>query len=264
MDYLSYEQSVASGKPIELFDIAMGLTHWRLTTHGADYDFLGDTYESAPTTRTQIEQTGEIPKDGIDLFTPRGFSLDTVCIAGAPDQEITLTIYRGHDGLFVTYFRGFLTSVTFDKNAVAKYHFEPRSSDMPFIGGRRRCSRLCCHRLGGPRCGVNLEAYKISGTIDTIDGVTIEATEFDIASDFSCGGRIQIGNAQRMITAHSGEEITISRPFGSDIEAGASFYAWPGCDHTPTTCKNVYNNKVNYGGQEFLPVKNPYAGDLIY
>ena len=135
---------------------------------------------------------------------------------------------------------------------------------MPFIGGRRRCSRLCDLRLFGFRCGLNSETYKISGTIDTIDGVTITATEFDIASDFSHGGRIQVGEASRMIVAHDGEEIIISRPFASTVVAGDSFYAWPGCDHTPTTCLNVYNNKINYGGDENLPTENRYQGDLIY
>ncbi|HUS74339.1 MAG TPA: phage BR0599 family protein [Sedimentisphaerales bacterium] len=435
MTYESSEISVASGQPIEMHDIAMGLTHWRITSGPEDVEFLGHTYESAPCKRSEIEQTGEIPKDGVDLELPRGHALGMICTAGVPEEEVTLTTYRGHGTFFVTYWRGFLTSLKFNDKAIPICYFEPRSSDLPFVGGRRRCMRLCGHRLFGYRCGLNKEAYKITGTIDTISGITITATEFgdvyveppafygditglpgctyvaktsvdaihtaDRAFDdslsssyhwesaspgtdqwiyckwtaaqtikkvniykgslsdyniryfrvegsnngtswtaidasswsgdcqfyageggsdteilnsnnfgwititldnaatytyyriyiynnwggttvfcqeiemieadsamaayyFGAGGEIAIGTARRTITAHNGNTITINRPFGTDVIAGSAFSAYPGCDHTPFTCRDKYANGINGGGQEGLPTKNPYAGDLIY
>ena len=440
MAYNDYEISAASGQPVELYDIAMGLTHWRLASGGQNVDYGGHTYESAPCNRTEIEQTGEIPKDGIEVELPRGHALGVICVAGVPEEEITLTIYRGHSTFFVTYFRGFLTNVKFNAKAIPICFFEPRSSDLPFVGGRRRCMRLCGHKLFGYRCGLDKEAYKITGSIDTIDGITITATEFgaavavpdaygdltklagctysanvyasiayrafdgsvstfwtsgatytnnwiyckwtaaqtikkirirpgftssiywatdpgdgcmkyfrvagsnngvgwttipvmewlgncqfyggeggsdtevDRTSDpsewigvvldnavaytyyriwvyenwggtnsllinntemieadnamstyyFGGGGEIVIGTARRTITAHAGNTITINRPFGSGVVAGNAFSAYPGCDHTPGTCRGKYDNGINYGGQEGLPTKNHYDGDLIY
>jgi len=433
MTYNDYEISAATGQPVELYDIAMGLTHWRLASGGEDIDYMGHTYESAPCKRTEIEQTGEIPKDGIEVELPKSHALGVICIAGVPEDKITLTIYRGHSTFYVTYFRGFLTNVKFDGNAVPTCFFEPRSSDLPFVGGRRRCMRLCEHKLFGYRCGLDNEAYKITGTIDTISGVTITATEFGaiaaapevygdltdltgctyvaktetlprtaaeyafdnilsfesrwestyppednwiyckwtsaqtikkmniykglvwdynlryfrvagsnngaawttidasswygdckfyagewgsdtqvsnstpgwititldnavaytyyriyiygnwggttvfiqeiemIEADsaqaayyYGAGGEIVVGTVRRTITAHVGNTITINRPFGSGVSAGDAFSAYPGCDHTPNTCRDKYGNSINYGGLEGLPVKNPYAGDLIY
>jgi len=264
MTYDESEQSVASGKPIELYDIAMGLTHWRLTSGGEDKDYGGHTYEWAPCKRSEIEQTGEVPKDGIELELPKDHALGLICIAGVPEEEVTLTIHRGHGTFFVTCFRGFLTNVKFDGNAVPTCYFEPRSSDLPFVGGRRRCMRLCGHKLFGYRCGLNKEAFKIIDTIDTIDGITITATEFGASAyDFGHGGEIVVGLAHRTIVSHTGVTITINRLFGSGVVADDLFSAYPGCDHTPTNCE-AYSNKPNYGGQEFLPAKNLYAGDLIY
>jgi len=265
MSYEDYEQSAAEGKPVELYDIAMGLTHWRLTGGPCDVEYIEHTYESAPCERGEIEQSGEIPKDGVNLELPRGHALGQICTAGVPEEEITLTIYRGHETFFVTYWRGFMTSLKFDDKDIPVCRFEPRSSDLPFVGGRRRCMRLCGHKLFGYRCGLNKEAYKIIDTIDTIDGITITATEFGASAyDFGHGGEIVVGLARRTITSHSGITITINRPFGSGVLADDSFSAYPSCDHTPTMCKDDYSNKANYGGQEFLPTKNIYEGDLIY
>jgi len=439
MDYLSYEQSVASGQPVELFDIAMGDTHWRLTSCGADYEYLGDTYEYEPCKCSELEQTGEIPKDGIDLELPINHPFGIICIAGTPEEEVTLIKYRGHGGFFETDFRGFLTSVKFNKIGVPVCKFEPRSSDLPSVGGRRRCMRLCGHKLYGYRCGLDKEDYKITGTIDSIDGVTITSSEFGdadipepevygdltgldgciyaanlgtpsyafdnsiqsgwsalsytdnwitcqwtssqtikkirirpcvrlhshspgydvgetnmkhfrvagsnngsdwttipvmqwfgnchyyagqggsdtlvdliidpaewigvildndnaytyyriwvydtwggtstlivneiemIAADntmdtytFGAGGEIIVGTASRNIIAQVGDTITINRPFGSDVVADDPFSAYPGCAHTPGCCRDKFENWPNYGGQEFLPVKNPYTGNLIY
>jgi len=440
MTYQSSEESVASGQPVELYDIAYGTTHWRMTSSGEDFVYATNTYTAGPCKRTEIEQTGEIPKDSIELELPRNHALGLLCIAGPPEEEITLTIYRGHGAFYVTHFKGFLTSVKMDGDAIPKCTFEPRSSDLPFVGGRRRCMRLCGHLLYGYRCGVDKDTYKITGTIESIsdDGLTITADGFGdedveepavygdlsrlsgctyvakteslprvaagyafdnilsfdsrwesaspgtdqwiyckwtsaqtvkklriyrsliwdyniryfrvagsndglswttinatswtgscqyyagaggsdtemlnsadtgwiaitldnetaytyyriyvynnwggttvyiqeiemieadntmVAFSFGAGGVIQVGSARRMITAHAGNTITISRKFGSEVIAGSGgsvYSAWPGCDHTPTVCRSKFDNIINYGGQQHLPVKNPYKGNLIY
>ena len=124
--------------------------------------------------------------------------------------------------------------------------------------------RICDHKLFGYRCGLDKEVYRTNGTIDTISGITITATEFGASAyDFGSGGEIVVGTAHRTIVSHTTITITINRPFGSGVLAGNAFSAYPGCNHTPTDCDG-YFNKANYGGLENLPTKNPYAGDLIY
>ena len=439
-DYASLEASVASGQPVELYDIAYGDTHWRMTSSGEDIVYATYTYTSSPCKRTELEQTGEIPKDAIELELPRNHALGLLYVAGPLEEEVTITIYRGHGTFYVTHFRGFLTNIKMDGDAIPKCTFEPRSSDLPFVGGRRRCMRLCGHVLYGYRCGVNRDDYDITGTIESIsdDGLTLTAPEFgaedivepavygdltklagctyvakttvdsthvastafddvlngslwwesayppannwiyckwtaaqiitklrifrgyvsdyniryfrvagsndgsiwttinaiawngscqfydgeggsdtevlnsndvgwmtitlnnittytyyriyiynnwggttvfcqeiemieaDNAMDvysFGAGGIIQVGSSIRMITSQVGDTITISRKFGSDVTAGSggsTYIAWPGCNHTPGNCRVKFDNIPNYGGQEHLPLKNPYKGDLIH
>jgi len=182
MTYWESEQSAAGGRPKELYDFAMGSTHWRLSSTGQDEVYALHTYESAPCERNEIEKTGEIPKDSIEVKLPRGHEIGLLHLAGVPDEEITLTIYRGHGAFFITYFRGYLTYLEFDAENIATCTFEPRSSDLPYVGGRRRVMRLCGHLLYGYRCGVNKEAYRLEGSIDSIDGVTVTASEFGAAA----------------------------------------------------------------------------------
>ena len=182
MTYLAAEQGATTGQPVELYDIAMGITHWRLASGGEDIVYALNTYESAPCKRSEIEKTGEIPKDSVEVELPRGHAIGLLFHAGVPDEEITLTIYRGHGSFYITYFKGYLTYVEFNANNIATCTFEPRSSDLPYVGGRRRVMRLCGHLLYSFRCGVNKEAYRLDGTIDSIDGITVTASEFGAAA----------------------------------------------------------------------------------
>src|SRR3546814_7797331 len=64
------------------------------------------------------------------------------------------------------------------------------------------------------------------------------------------------------IVDHVGTAITIQRMSYSlqqAIDAGFPFdvILYPGCDHSRATCISKFNNLLNYGGYDFIPVKNP-------
>lgn len=471
-DFQTVEISAKDGKPVELFDLAMGTEHWYLTSAGYDIDYLYHTYESAPCAATELSQSSEGGNDDMELEIPRGHALAVMCVAGAPDQQVSLTIYHGHDPYYVKYYTGYLNNFKFNANSIPCLIFGSASSDMPMKGGRRRACRQCDLKLYGFRCGVNKTAHEITGTIDTIDGVTITASEFGDAAttepevygdltaspgctyaastanadhpasmafddtaasfwlstgdapqsfyckfaeatlikkirikpqpyldsqaarqfdseaeaavwaviagvsvgvmwnarttgsyfniryfrvqgsnngsdwtdidatawegdcqiytgeggddteilyfddpskwvgvylnnsteytyyriyvydtwwgsgdytrvnplvwcsevemieadntmtvhQFAAGGSIVIGNAERTIIYHNGDEVIISRPFRSNVAAGDSFRAYRGCSHTADVCREVFNNMINYGGRQHMPVKNPYTG----
>ena len=457
-DFTTIEQSAADGKPVELFDLAMGTEHWYLTSAGYDITYLYHTYESAPCQCAELSQSSEGGSDDMELEIPRGHALAVMCVAGPPDQQVSLTIYHGHDPYYHKYYTGYLNNFKFNANSIPALIFGSASSDMPMKGGRRRAMKQCDLKLYGFRCGVNKTAHEITGTIDTIDGVTITATEFgDVATtepevygdltalpgciyaadsnatypiqseasyafnnnlqnvwmssnlavpirlicqwtakklikkirikpqafsgdsytyywhgpwgwipdpwngpypyymynikyfriqgsdngsdwtdidatewdgdyqiytgeggddteilefddaskwigitlsnltqyyyysiliyanrnapqvwcnevemieadnsmdvhQFAAGGSIIVGNAERTIIYHNGDTVIISRPFRTNVAAGDSFRAYRGCNHTAAVCREVFNNMINHGGRQHMPVKNPYTG----
>lgn len=176
--YQEYEASAALGHPIELYDIAMGTTHWYLTTTDADTVYGINTYLPEVCQCSAVKKTTNYPEDAVELKIPRGHEIATMIVAGTPELLMSLTKYRGHEGSYIKEFTGYLTNFKFDSDSVPTLIFEPSSSDMQTIGGRRKIMKLCSHRLYGYRCGVNKTSYEISGTIDKISGIDIEATEF--------------------------------------------------------------------------------------
>lgn len=454
-DFTTIEQSAADGKPVELFDLAMGTEHWYLTSAGYDITYLYHTYESAPCQCTELKQSSEGGSDDMELEIPRGHALAVMCVAAPPDQQVSLTIYHGHDPYYTKYYTGYLNNFKFSGNSIPTLIFGSASSDMPLKGGRRRAMKQCDLKLYGFRCGVNKTAHEITGTIDTIDGVTITSTSFgavavtepevygdltdldgceyvassvngvlsasmlfnnnlssfwmssgnapqsfyckfpsakliklirikpqpynDISGSvmiggisrvltrssnfniryfrvqgsnngtdwtdidavswegdcqvytgeggndteilyfddatkwisvtlnnsseylyyqilvystwygtgpytivaplvwcaevemieadnsmdvhqFAAGGSIIVGNAERTIIYHNGDTVIISRPFRTNVAAGDSFRAYRGCNHSSAICREVFNNIINYGGRQHMPVKNPYTG----
>lgn len=59
-----------------------------------------------------------------------------------------------------------------------------------------------------------------------------------------------------------GTVLTLLRP--AQLPAGTVVATYPGDDHTLTTCDQKFNNAVNYGGDPFIPQKNPMGSDPIY
>jgi hypothetical protein len=265
MTYDSYEQSVASGEPIELYDIwDNGGTHYRYTTASEAVEYNGYMYESDVIDRSEMELGGNEEVTALKVFFSRSNALTNQFISGPPEGEVQLLLYRQHAGFTATFWQGFLIVVTFDENSVPTGRFEPRSSDIAGFGVRRRCQRLCDHALYKSGCGVNETLYKVDGTLATVNGLDLVSSAFSAKSDgWFVGGEIVIGYSRRTIKAHTTNTITITRSMDSAI-VGATFRAYAGCDHTPTTCKDKFNNKLNYGGCEFLAVKNPFEESITY
>jgi uncharacterized phage protein (TIGR02218 family) len=52
--------------------------------------------------------------------------------------------------------------------------------------------------------------------------------------------------------------IVLANPTPLPLAIGDTFYMYAGCDKTQSTCRNKFNNLINYGGQDYVP--NPELG----
>jgi len=264
MSYLSSEQSVAAGQPVELYHLAddMG-TNCRITSAGYDITYGSYLYTSEPCQRSELRITDSHEKNNMTLKLSRDNAWAARFFSAPIEGIATLTIYRGHGTDFVTWWYGVFTAPKFDNDGVPTLIATPRTSSISRVGRRRRCQKLCDHALGDSGCKINLESYKVSGTVDSVTGLIVSATELGgQAVNYFRAGKFVWGYARRMITASTGETVTLSRAIPG-LVAGASFNAYAGCDHTPAICLSTFANKINFGGEEFLPTKNPFTGDAI-
>jgi hypothetical protein len=261
--YDDYEQSVASGKPIELYHFASETAeHLRLNTSNETINFGSYDYEPGIIDRSAIkigmlDNIVEVKMKRGNLFMSQ-FTLYPI------DGRVTLTIYRQHEGYYVTYWTGvFLISVGFDSEGIPTCRFESRLNNTIRTGYRRRNQIQCEHNLFDSGCGVSEVAYSVTGTILSVSGLDITAGVFSTKADgWFVGGKIQVGYAVRLITYHLGTAIKINRPM-PNADVGDSLIASAGCAHNPSTCISKFGNNIyNYGGSQYLPNKNPYYNDI--
>jgi len=264
MTYESSEQSVASGKPVEFYEFAdPDGTRYRITSASTEQEYMSHTYYPEPCKRSEHKMTGSAKKNSMTFTLGYNNAFAMQYVAGPREGKATVIVYRGHEGNVVTFWRGIVSSVKFDKNWIPTVRADPAISGVVSKGKRRKFQRLCDHSLYGAACGVNSESFKVEGTIDSISGLVITSTTLGTkANGWFKAGKIVVGNVSRMITDHTGNDVTITRTIPGML-AGDNLRAYAGCDRTPTTCDTIFSNKINFGGDEHLPNRNPFTGDPI-
>jgi uncharacterized phage protein (TIGR02218 family) len=118
----------------------------------------------------------------------------------------------------------------------------------------------CRVDLGSIPCGVQIDLYRVAGTVSAFgDGFRTFGFTGSI-TDFYDGGLVTFlgGN-----NAGSSEEIqhvdivagtiTLFERMPLRIQVGDSFQAEPGCDKLFSTCKDKFNNAVNFRGEFDVP-----------
>lgn len=266
MPYDTYEDSIAGGRPDELFDYFAPDTgeHWRATSSGEAITYLGHEYLPDEIERGDIELGHDEFKSKLEVKHGRAFALANEFIPHPAESRVQLIAFRGHLGNWIQYWYGELDSVGWDGDGRPTIRLQTRGSHSRSVGRRRKAQRLCDHALYKSGCRVNQESFKVEGTLSNIVGLVLTSSAFSTKSDgWFVGGKIKIGYEIRLIKAHTTNTITISRAT-NDAAIGNGFAAYAGCGHTPTVCLNKFFNKDNFGGEEFLPSKNPFEGSISY
>ena len=126
----------------------------------------------------------------------------------------------------------------------------------------------CNADLGDARCGVNLSLFT-----NTTSVTSVVSNSFFVASALASqpngwynGGKLTwlTGNnaglsmeVKSFSTASAEFVLTIPMPF--EVQAGASFSVYAGCDKSLATCVSKFNNVVNFRGFPHLPGINALA-----
>lgn len=265
MTYQSTEESVALGSPIELlhFYDEEG-SSWNYCTGHEDKVFQYATYLHYPIRRSQFELGGTASAANLTIEMWKGCPLAAVVIDGPVDHPVHVVSHRLHsDAEWQVYWRGTVIGVKFSDEAVPTFHIALGPSSAVRKGGRRWNQRVCPlahYGSGDGKCNLNPALFTIAGTVEGVLGLNITSSVFATKADgYFTNGLFIMGSFKRMIRAHTGSIITLNRIISS-IAIGASFTARAGCNHLPATCRDTFDNMVNYGGNEFLPTENPHGG----
>jgi uncharacterized phage protein (TIGR02218 family) len=201
-------------------------------------------------------------KDSLEVEVDRLNPFAVNYIFAPVDGTVVLTIYRGHAGSYVTYWKGMVSSVKF-KSQTAIITVNSKISSLKRFGLMRKYLRSCSYPLYSPRCTKSKTDYRVPGVVLTVLGIDVTATAFGTKSNgWFTGGWFESGGCSQMIVHHVGTAVKLAHRM-RDLKIGDSFLAYAGCDHSSATCKDKFGNKLNYGGQEYIPTKNPFVGDSV-
>jgi len=120
--------------------------------------------------------------------------------------------------------------------------------------------RICNHDLYDARCKVNKATFTVTTTVTKIQDRFITVTDDGYGNGDLSGGTF-INDAtgeQRDIVDNQNNRIALNYKL-VNVKVGDTVKLIRGCDHLRLgDCKLVFNNVVNYGGHDFIPLKNPF------
>ena len=123
-------------------------------------------------------------------------------------------------------------------------------------------SPLCRATFGDGRCKKDLNDFEVTGQVTSVtnthefaDSSRIEADNFFNQGLITFTSGLNIG-LSREIKSFSATTIFCELPFPFSIAIDDEYKMWRGCDKTFSTCKDTFNNIINFRGEPYIPVSD--------
>lgn len=128
----------------------------------------------------------------------------------------------------------------------------------------------CRKTLGGQEfggCHVNLATFTVTGTVTGVTSVLVfrDSARTEAADwfgqgtiTFTGGANAGLGPLQVRDYAADGT-FTLYEPTYYPVAPGDAYSAIPGCRHRAVDCLTKYNNKLRFGGFEWVPTSSTYS-----
>lgn len=271
MTYATDEISIEAGAPVELYTFTRGgVVIGRYTSGEADVTVDGDTYSTYPggLARGEISISGERGRAALRITVARDHPVASLIHLRPRTGVIGCTIQRFHRGDatdVITIYVGRVLSARRTRSGTREIVVEPLSISQKRIGLHRVCQPACTWELYGFGCRLNIDDWKHETTIAGVSGNTM--TVASVHSGWPYVGGI-VAFTENGITDHAFIEAVDDKTFTLDLplygaETGEPVTIYPGCDWTMTTCDEVYDNALNYGGRRNVPNLNPVTSNAF-
>ena len=256
---------------VEIYTFACGLQVWRYTDALLPVSYLGSTYAAAVIKRGAIEQSTDLEKATLTITVPVTLGLMDLFRPAPPLRRIYVTVQRltRGDTTARTLWSGTVGSPDSGQHT-ATLTCMSRAAAQQNTGLRRKWTKTCGFALysPAPMCAVDRTAFRVNGTLSYASGNMIKSGAFANKPDgYFAGGFIEWTSngdeAWRFVIAHVGDTLTLLT--ASPLVVGGVVQAYPGCNHSygPNGCGR-FNNLSNYGGQPYIPSKNPFGANNIF
>ena len=268
MSFAELEESRQDGVPANLYLFRFGTSPNAFHAY-TDADlpivFEGITYEPVPISRTAVSASGTLDKSALTVTTPINTGVAELFRVYPPAQVITLIIRHGHvgDAEFLVHWSGRVLSSEREGSEI-NFTCEPIGTSMRRSGLRRHYQLGCPHVLYGPRCKANKVLATIERETLTVAGNLVNfALGWNGATSPSkyLGGLLEWDGpngmeARTILRIIDNIQLYLSGPT-TGLTPNTMVRIVLGCNHQMSDCQTVHANIHNYGGQPYIPTKNP-------
>jgi hypothetical protein len=269
MTFEVQETSRTLGAPIGLllFTYGDGINDYFAYTDGeVPVTFNGVTYQPIPSDRDSPKASGTLDKAQLTIRLPKDAALAEFFDVFPPSQVVNVTIFGGHvdNGDFKTFWTGRVIALRTSANE-AEFTCEPVSTSMRRMGLRRRYGYGCPYVLYGQQCLADKPSASLSVTVAAVSGATVTLPTgwfgIQVPTDFigglaewtSADGRAE---TRTVIDVVSGSNQVLLSGDAETLVVGGPITMALGCNHQMSGC-TLHNNIQNFGGQPWIPEKNP-------
>lgn len=269
MTYQERDKSVSQGEPVEFFKFVSAYGEYRYTTDSQPGTCDGEIYlpVKGGIDRSMIEVTADLTANITVNFTmPANLELARkYCFRQSPDI-LRVEVRRAHRGddwntefsvEWIGY--GLSTSVSGDEATIETGSVlqAKMSGNVASIYYQRSCN----HVLFDERCKVDRAAWTVTATVVEVQSQLITVDNDQAGDDELIAGEFvntRTGE-KRGIYANTNNVVSVTYPL-VDLLPGDTVELTFGCDHLRLGhCKFRFDNVVNYGGFDFIPLLNPFT-----
>ncbi len=235
------------------------------TEHLTDIDFAGLTYKArSGFSPTAIRQSSDLAVDNFDVDFLLDFdgTEEADLIGGLydfADIEVFLVNYNDLTMGSIPMIRGTIGEITINRGQA---NAEIRGLAQALQQGvLEQYSPTCRADLGDSECKVNLAAFTVTGSLTSLtsnkqfaDSSRTEANDHFNGGllTWTSGNNNQLKMEVKDFNGANGE-FTLYQAMPKPIQVGDTYSVYRGCDKTLATCKNIFNNVVNFRGEPHVP-----------
>lgn len=244
------------------------------TNADREIEFAGKTFVPVTITRGEVTSASNLDKARLSVDVPMASDIAEVFRVTPPVFEVSLLIYGGDrdTDLFSLVWTGRVLNCAREqqsKTGKATLTCEPASTSVRRVGLRRHWQTGCPHVLYGAQCQASKAAATTTLTVGLFSAPASDRIELttgwngSIDAEKYLGGTVSWdganGSQVRMILALAeGDDDTLILAGGvGDVEDATEIDIALGCNHWVDDCETLHDNIVNYGGQPWIPTKNP-------
>jgi hypothetical protein len=264
MTYTAKEQSSYDSNPVEIYRFTYGATSYFYTSSIFSIVYDGDTYLPEPIERGSITIARELSKNPFSITVSHTNPIAALFLNGIPVRPVVVEIFRTHrtdfDEEFIALTACRVVHGEYSGPGKVRLTAQQDSLRMSQSGLNRSYGTRCQKIVYSDACGATRN--DIAGTVVSADAYTITIDEAgDFPDQTFRSGLLAWNGDDYMITGHIGTDITINAAINPAIDDPVTLTV--GCLHNIDDCDETHNNKLNYGGQPFIPDKEIFVGKAV-